>query len=45
MLPHYLRENVGEVEEDKDQTRVSYGKCNKCSVELNHDNYIKNNKN
>ena len=42
MLPHYVGENTLKVEEDKDQTQVSYGKCKTCFVELNHDSYIKN---
>ena len=41
LLPHYVGENI--VEKDQiEQTQLSYGKCNKCFVELNHDNYIKN---
>ena len=39
LLPHYAGEKI--VEEEKDQTQVSYGKCNKCFTEMNHDNYIK----
>ena len=41
MLPHYVAEDVVE-EEEKDQTQFIYGRRNKCFVELNHDNYIKN---
>ena len=41
MLPHYIGENFVE-EEDKHQTQVSFGKCNKCFVEMNHDDYKKN---
>ena len=40
LLPHYVGENIVE-EEERDQTQISYGKCNKCFVELNHDNSIK----
>ena len=41
MLPHYVGEDI--VEEDEiEQTQLIYGKRNKCLVELNHDNYIKN---
>ena len=43
MLPHYVVEDFVE-EEEKDQTQVSYGKCNKNFVELHHNNYIKNGK-
>ena len=39
MLPHYVGENI--VEEEKEQTQVSYGKRNKCFVEKNHDKYKK----
>ena len=35
MLPHYVCENI--VEEEKDQIQVSYGKRNKCFVEMIHD--------
>ena len=41
-LPHYVGEII--VEEEKDRTQVSYGKCNKCFVEMNRDNYIRNKK-
>ena len=41
MLPHFVGENIVEVEGDKDQTQVSYGKCSKCFVELNLDNHNK----
>ena len=45
MLPHYVGENiVGEEEEEREQTQVSYGKCNKSFVEFNHDNDIENRK-
>ena len=43
MLPHYVGEAIVE-EDERDQTRVSYDKCNKCLVEMNHDSYIKNRK-
>ena len=40
MLPHYVGENI--VEENRDRTQVSYGKCKNCFIEMNHDNYIEN---
>ena len=43
MLHHYVGEKIVE-EEERDQTQVSYGKGNKCFLEMNHDNYIKNRK-
>ena len=36
-------ENIVE-EEERDQTQVSFGKYNKCFVEMNHDKYIKKEK-
>ena len=42
ILPHYVAEDI--VKEKRDQTQVRYGKCNKCFVEMNHGNYIKNRK-
>ena len=41
-LPHYLEEKI--VEEEREQTQVSYGKCNKCFAEMNHSKSIKNRK-
>ena len=41
MLPHYVGEDVVEGEK-REQTQVSHGKSDKCFVELNYDNYIKN---
>ena len=43
MLPHYVGEDIVEKEE-RDQTKASFGKCNKCFVEMNHDKHIKNRK-
>ena len=44
MLPHYVGEDVveEEEEEERDQSQFSYGKCNKCFVEMNQDSYIEN---
>ena len=42
MLPNFVGENIVEGEEKREQTQVSYDKCNKCFVELSHDNYIEN---
>ena len=40
MLPYYVGEDS--VEEEREQFQGSHGKCNKCFVEMNHDNYIRN---
>ena len=43
MLLHSVGEDIVEKEE-KDQTQVSFSKCDKCFVELNHDKYIRKTK-
>ena len=44
MLPQHVGETIVE-EEERDPTEISYGKSNKCFVELNHDNYNKKKRN